>query len=95
MSSKSRKVSLTAKLEEVKQKLHKLENNIIEEEDPDKLPQYYRINQMRGTPNLIYERRVNDMRYGLNMKLKSGSSIQDELERFQQKLKKKYPGLSE
>mgnify|MGYP001172943985 CR=1 FL=1 len=95
MSSKSRKVSLMAKLEEVKQKLHKLENNIIEEEDPDKLPQYYRINQMRGAPNLIYERRVNDMRYGLNMKLKSGSSIQDELERFQQKLKKKYPELSE
>ena len=28
------------------------------------------------------------------MKLKSGSSIHDELERFQEKLKKKYPELS-
>lgn len=83
-----------AKLEEVKQKLHKLENDIIEEEDPDKLPQYYRINQMRGAPHLIYERRVNDRRYELNMKLKSDSSIQDELERFQEKLKKKYPELA-
>ena len=94
MSSKSRKVSLMSKLEEVKQKLHKLENDIIEEEDPDKLPQYYRINQMRGAPHLIYERRVNDRRYGLNMKLKADSSIQDELERFQEKLKKKYPELA-
>ena len=95
MSSKSRKVSLTTKLEEIKQKLHNLENDIVNEEDPNKLPQYYRINQMRGAPHLVYERRLDDRRYGLNMKLKAGSSIQDELERFQEKLKNKYPELAE
>ena len=95
MSSKSRKVSLTTKLDEIKQKLHNLENDIVNEEEPNKLPQYYRINQMRGAPHLVYERRLDDRRYGLNMKLKAGSSIQDELERFQEKLKNKYPELAE
>ena len=95
MSSKSRKVSLTTKLEEIKQKLHNLENDIVNEEEPNKLPQYYRINQMRGAPHLVYERRLDDRRYGLNMKLKAGSSIQHELERFHEKLKNKYPELAE
>tara|TARA_B110000114_G_C15020160_1_gene368558 strand:+ start:191 stop:409 length:219 start_codon:yes stop_codon:yes gene_type:complete len=72
-----------------------LENDIVNEEEPNKLPQYYRINQMRGAPHLVYERRLDDRRYGLNMKLKAGSSIQDELERFQEKLKNKYPELAE
>lgn len=93
MSSKSGKVTLADKLDEIKTKLHNLNHDIVEEEDPDKLPQYYRISQMRNAPHLCYERRLDDKRYSLNMKLNPDAPVQDELERFQGKLKKKYPDL--
>lgn len=94
MSSKSSKVSLAAKLEEINQKLYNLNHDIIEEEDPNKLPQYYRVSQMRSAPHLCYERRLDDKRYSLIMKLDSEASLESEMERFQGKLKKKYPDLA-
>jgi hypothetical protein len=91
-SSKSRKISVLEKLEEIKQKLENIENNIVIE-DPNKLPQYYRTSIVRNALHMHYEKRTDGKRYGMNMKLNPDVSISIELERFNRKLFGKYPEL--
>lgn len=91
IGSKSRKFTWKEKLEMIKERLQNLENDIKEEESP--LPPYYRINTVRNTPHMLYERRTDSKRYGLTMKLKEGVAIEKELERFNRNLYKKYPEL--
>lgn len=92
-SSKSAKFTMLQKLEEIKTKLYNIENNFVEE-NPNGLPQYYRIHQFRDAPHISYEKRTDGKRYGLTMKLKEGVEIGRELERFNEKLHSKYPDLS-
>ena len=89
-SSKSSKLTIQEKLEQIKEKLYNLENNI---EVKRELPTYYTIQNFRNAPHLTFDRRIHDKRYNLKMKMKENKSLTDELERFNEKLKKKYPNL--
>lgn len=89
-SSKSSKLTIQEKLEQIKEKLYNLENNI---EVKRELPPYYTIQNFRNAPHLTFDRRIHDKRYNLKMKMKENKSLIDELERFNEKLKKKYPNL--
>jgi len=89
-SSKSSKLTIQEKLEQIKEKLYNLENNI---EVKRELPPYYTIQNFRNAPHLTFDRRIHDKRYNLKMKMKENKSLTDELERFNEKLKKKYPNL--
>tara|TARA_B110000908_G_scaffold99746_1_gene117763 strand:+ start:1872 stop:2747 length:876 start_codon:yes stop_codon:yes gene_type:complete len=89
-SSKSSKLTILEKLEQIKEKLYNLENNIEVERE---LPPYYTIQNFRNAPHLTFDRRIDDKRYNLKMKMKENKSLEEELERFNEKLKKKYPNL--
>jgi hypothetical protein len=78
------------KLEQIKEKLYNLENDI---EVKKELPQYYTIQNFRNAPHLTFDRRIDDKRHNLKMKMKENKSLTEELERFNEKLKKKYPKL--
>lgn len=89
-SSKSSKLTILEKLEKIKEKLYNLDNNIVVKRE---LPPYYTIQNFRNAPHLTFDRRIHDKRYNLKMKIKENKSLTDELERFNEKLKKKYPNL--
>jgi len=85
--SKSSKLTILEKLEQIKEKLYNLENDIEVEKE---LPQYYTIQNFRNAPHLTFDRRIDDKRYNLKMKMKPDKTKKEELERFNEKLKKKY-----
>ena len=91
--SKSGKFTWQEKLDAIKEILYNVNNNIVVE-NPNKLPVYYRIGNIRKTPHLQYERRVDGKRLSLNMKMKEDVDIDVELERFNEKLYKKYPDMA-
>ena len=89
-SSKSSKLTILEKLEKIKEKLYNLDNNIVVKRE---LPPYYTIQNFRNAPHLTFDRRIHNKRYNLKMKMKENKSLTEELERFNEKLKKKYPNL--
>ena len=86
-SSKSSKLTILEKLEQIKEKLYNLDNDIVVERE---LPPYYTIQNFRKAPHLTFDRRIDDKRYNLKMKMKENKSLKEELERFNKKLNKKY-----
>ena len=90
--SKSNKLSIIDKLNEIKIKLKNLDNNIKEEKSI--LPKYYNISILRGSPHFVYDRRDGSKRYNLKMKIKSDKTNDEELNRFTKKLLDKYPELN-
>jgi len=91
-SSKSSKLTILQKLTEIKKKLYDLDNDIVEE-DPNKLPPYYTIQNFRNAPHLTYDHKHDDKRVNLKMKMKTDKTQEEELKRFNDKLFKKYPAL--
>ena len=91
-SSKSSKITIIQKLAEITTKVYNLTNDIVEE-DPNKLPPYYTIQNFRNAPHLTYDRRIDDKRVNLKMKMKTDKTQEEELKRFNDKLFKKYPDL--
>jgi hypothetical protein len=89
-SSKSSKLTILEKLADIKKKLYNLDNDIVVEKE---LPQYYTIQNFRKAPHLVFDKRIDDKRYNLKMKMKPEKTKEEELERFNAKLKKKYPDL--
>ena len=89
-SSKSSKLTILEKLKQIKEKLYNLDNNIVVERE---LPPYYTIQNFRNSPHLTFDRRIDDKRYNLKMKMKENKSLTEELVRFNEKLNKKYPNL--
>ena len=55
----------------------------------DMLPKYVNINVYRGAYHMIFDKRENDIRYGLKMKMKT-NDIKKELPKFKKKIKDKY-----
>lgn len=94
-SSKSNKVSIFEKLEDIKQKLLSLDcdtydtNYII----PDKYPKGVYIKEIRGSNHFVFDLRTEDLRYNLKMKIKQDVDETKEFERFREKIKTKYPTL--
>ena len=55
----------------------------------DMLPKYININVYRGAHHMIFDKRENDVRYGLKMKMKT-NDIKKELPKLKKKIKDKY-----
>ena len=55
----------------------------------DMLPKYININVYRGAYHMIFDKRENDVRYGLKMKMKT-NDIKKELPKLKKKIKDKY-----
>ncbi len=91
-SSKSSKITIIQKLTEITTKVYNLTNDIVEE-DPNKLPPYYTIQNFRNAPHLTYDHKHDDKRVNLKMKMKTDKTQEEELKRFNDKLFKKYPAL--
>ncbi|MDA9673930.1 HNH endonuclease, partial [bacterium] len=91
-SSKSTKLTILQKLEEIKLKIHNIENDIVKEK---KIPKYHTIQNYRNAPHLVYDRRIDKLRINLRMKLNPDVDIEEELLRFQDKLKIKHPDYIE
>jgi len=91
-SSKSSKITIIQKLAEITTKVYNLTNDIVEE-DPNKLPPYYTIQNFRNAPHLTYDHKHDDKRVNLKMKMKTDKTQEEELKRFNDKLFKKYPDL--
>lgn len=91
-SSKSTKLTILQKLEEIKLKIHNIENDIVKEK---KIPKYHTIQNYRNAPHLVYDRRIDKLRINLRMKLNPDVDIEEELQRFQDKLKIKHPDYIE
>jgi hypothetical protein len=91
--SKSAKFTWREKLDAIIEILYNINHNIVDE-NPNKLPMYYRVGNVRNAPHLQYEKRVDGKRLSLIMKMKAGEDVSVELERFNEKLYKKYPELS-
>ena len=55
----------------------------------DMLPKYVNINVYRGAYHMLFDKKENDIRYGLKMKMKT-KDIKKELPKFKKKIKDKY-----
>lgn len=101
-SSKSNKVSIQDKYNEILKILEKLDNgeteNLKEKTDKDQLnlPTGVRLKDNKdNSQQLILDYKSEDgTRYNLKMKCKSDTSIEDNIKSFKTKVKEKYPNYS-
>ena len=91
--SKSSKLTIQEKLDQIKKFLYNLDNDV--EEQTHGLPKFYNITNIRDAPHMTYDRRGESKRYSLKMKMNPNKSQEDEYKRFNEKLYKKYPELNE
>jgi len=94
MSSKSGKVTTLEKLEQANVVVDNLENDIYpsDSEDTAVLPKCIYISEFRNKPHLVFDMRKDgsDNRLSLKMVLPPEYILQDELERFREKIIAKY-----
>ena len=94
MSSKSGKTSTLEKLEQANTVVDNLENDIYPSDDDDTtvLPKCIYISEFRSKPHLVFDMRKDgsDKRLSLKMVLPAECNLQDELERFREKIIAKY-----
>lgn len=88
-SSKSNKISIQEKLEQIKKILFNL-NQGMNPQPAKELPPYYRLHTAKDKHFLIYERRINGQRQNLKMVLPSNYNISSELEKLKEKIRLKY-----
>ena len=90
MSSKSNKVTILEKLEQVNKIVDDLEGN-IQPEAKKTLPLYISITNFRNKPHLVFDKRSDTgKRENLKMVLPLDYILEEELERFNQKIQAKY-----
>ena len=91
ISSKSNKVTIQEKLDEVNKVVMDLDNDIHPDKNEDKLPTGIYIKIARDKPHLIFDKRCDDgQRMNVRMVLKADYDLQDELAIFREKIKEKY-----
>jgi hypothetical protein len=95
MSSKSGKVSTLEKLEQANKVVDNLENDSYPSdvaEDASILPKCIYVYEFRNKPHLVFDMRKegSDNRLSLRMVLPAEYNLQDELERFREKIIAKY-----
>jgi hypothetical protein len=98
MSSKSCKTSTFEKLEQANTVVDNLENDIYPSDSEDTaavLPKCIFISEFRNEPHLVFDMRKDgsDKRLSLKMVLPAECNLQDELERFREKITAKYGNL--
>jgi len=89
-TTKSEKVSIQEKLIQANKVVENLENNIYPEKEGIKLPKYISLSTFREKPHLIFEKRIDGKRLNLKMVLPEEYDIQEQLEKFNEKIKEKY-----
>lgn len=90
MSSKSNKVTILEKLEQVNKIVDDLDGN-IQPEAKKTLPLYISITNFRNKPHLVFDKRSDTgKRENLKMVLPKDYILEEELERFNQKIQAKY-----
>ena len=90
MSSKSNKVTILEKLEQVNKIVDDLEGN-IQPEAKKTLPPYISITNFRNKPHLVFDKRSDTgKRENLKMVLPIDYILETELERFAEKIQAKY-----
>lgn len=94
-SSKSTKLSIIDKLNQVKEMIYQLDNHKDPRHETRELPKYYSLNTSKEKHFLVYERRVEGQRQNLKMVLPSGYDLQKELVRIQEKVGAKYQDTTE
>lgn len=96
MSSKSCKISTLEKLEQANMVVDNLEHDIYPNDtcadDASILPKCIYISEFRNKPHLVFDMRKDgsDKRLTLRMVLPAEYNLQDELERFREKIVSKY-----
>lgn len=93
ISSKSCKVSIKDKLQQANMVVDNLEKDIF----PEKkicLPKYVSLITSRNKPHLVFEKRINEKRLGLKMVLREGYDLDTEINNLNEKIKKKYEGVT-
>ena len=58
------------------------------------LPKYVSLIVMRNKPHLVFEKRIHDKRLNLKMILPEEYDLEEQLEKFNQKIKEKYESES-
>ena len=90
-SSKSNKVSIHDKLEEIKDYLKKIDdnNNVIKE--TSRLPTGIRHKILDNKEELILDYKIDNVRYGLKMKCNNSKTFDENYQMFKNKVIEKYP----
>ena len=97
-TSKSIKLNILDKLNEAKQIISKLDNNEYYNENNKvsfKLPVGFYVTKFRNSDHLIYDYKNIETKERKNMKMKlvENYNLQEEYDKFLEKLQKKYPGI--
>ena len=91
VGTKSNKISISEKLQQVNKVVDDLENNIYPEKENVVLPKYISLITMREKPHFVFEKRMEDgTRQNLKMVLPDTYDLEEQLEKFQTKIKGKY-----
>jgi len=89
-TTKSEKVSIQEKLKKANKVVEELENNIYPEKEENQLPKYISLVNMKGKQHLVFEKRIDGKRLNLKMVLPDEYDLQEQLEKFNEKIKEKY-----
>jgi len=87
-SSKSNKVSIIQKLEEIKYKLNELNKNNIKDNSFNILPKYINIRIIDEKKYIVYDNKNKDRRISIRMSYDNSIDISSNLNIFLNKLKK-------
>ena len=90
-SSKSNKLSIQDKLEEIKGYLKKIEENKDTIKEEKKLPVGIRLKVLNSGEQIILDYKIDNTRYGLKMKCDNSKTFDDNYQMFKNKVTKKYP----
>ena len=90
ISSKSGKIDIKEKLKSANKIVDDLEKNIYPTKENKLLPKYITIKNIRGNDTLVFDKKDNNGRYNLRMKLKENYILNDELKNFKQMIRNKY-----
>lgn len=89
-TTKSVKVSIQDKLQQANKVVNDLDNDIYPEKEGDQLPKYISLTNFRGKPHLIFEKRIDGKRLNLKMILPEEYDLQEQLQKLNEKIIKKY-----
>jgi hypothetical protein len=90
IGTKSNKISIEEKLEQVNKVVNDLEKDIYPEKKEIILPKYVSLLTFRDKPHLIFEKRIDNKRLNIKMVLPSDYDLQEQLSVLNEKIKHKY-----
>ena len=89
-TTKSEKVSIQEKLNQANKIVEDLKNDIYPEKNKQILPKYVSLIKIREKMHLVFEKKIHDKRFNLKMVLPEEYDLQEQLNKFSEKIKEKY-----